>query len=517
MKTRRFIKAFLLLVVLWGVVGVSVSYAKIFLLDGKLELDGYLKEQAFYRLDIPNREEKFHKSKLDFLRSSMLVETLYKAHEENDFSINLFGGFRYYYEKITAWDDRLHDAVPHWSRKEYTRPTGEDYLTEAYVDIIKGPWQFKIGKQIVVWGETDLKRTADVINPVDVRHGSPGTEDWETIKLGLWMFRGFYQSNLPGQLLFETIIIPGDFKYSRVPIEGTHYGPSPAKTSFNPGKGPGMYEWIQEKARRDAPGWDLGNTEIGLKVRGYTWDIDWSLFYFNTISDVPVANPKTITPFSLIMVKSGIKSILTGSRIDPHFPSYEVFDYKRYTVLGLTAQTIIERLHGSEWRLEMFYEIKNKYNKGTDHANNKIYGLAERDAFGGGLVYADRFTIPYLTHKFFDDKKLTTSITLFYEKILGEFSDIVIAESGRGHRYNDSHATEIAYSFQQQFWHAQWMIMLTGSYNPIGKYFICPILSYAPGKHWRWEAAVPIYGSSATSNRGLYDKDSVLIRIRYEF
>ena len=61
------------------------------------------------------------------------------------------------------------------------------------------------------------------------------------------------------------------------------------------------------------------------------------------------------------------------------------------------------------------------------------------------------------------------------------------------------------------------MIMFTGSYNPIGKYFICPIFSYAPGAHFRYEIAIPIYGSKASKNRGLWDKDGALIRIRYEF
>ena len=51
-----------------------------------------------------------------------------------------------------------------------------------------------------------------------------------------------------------------------------------------------------------------------------------------------------------------IKSILTGSEIDPKFPGYKVFNYKRYEVLGGTAQTIIESLHGSEWRFEWFYK-----------------------------------------------------------------------------------------------------------------------------------------------------------------
>ena len=80
-----------------------------------------------------------------------------------------------------------------------------------------------------------------------------------------------------------------------------------------------------------------------------------------------------------------------------------------------------------------------------------------------------------------------------------------------------AHATEFVWSFSQQLFNSQVMAMFTGSYNPIGKYFLCPILSYAPGDHWRWEVALPIYGSWTSGNMGLYDKDSILFRIRYEF
>ena len=60
----------------------------------------------------------------------------------------------------------------------------------------------------MVWGETDIKRTVDIINPIDVRLGSPGVDAWEEIKLGLFMLRGTYQSQLPGNLLFETALHP---------------------------------------------------------------------------------------------------------------------------------------------------------------------------------------------------------------------------------------------------------------------------------------------------------------------
>ena len=104
-----------------------------------------------------------------------------------------------------------------------------------------------LGKQIIVWGETDIVRSADVVNPLDLRYAIPGIDFWEELKRGLWMFRGLYQSRLPGNLLFELIFIPGDFQNMLLPNEGTHWGISPAETSLNPGKIIGYGHWLLER------------------------------------------------------------------------------------------------------------------------------------------------------------------------------------------------------------------------------------------------------------------------------
>jgi hypothetical protein len=499
--------------------GVDTARAYIFLIDGQLQINGYFKEQFYIRNHIPKEEKDFHETNLNFARTSFAIEALYKLVQEDDLTINLFGGFHYYYEAISRIDEEFRRGLPHRVRHEYSMPRQDDLITEAYIDVQKGPWQFKIGKQIVVWGETNLQRTADVINPLDLRYGSPGTENWEDIKLGLYMLRGFYQSELPGSLLFEFLFIPGDFEAQRLPYEGTLRGPHPGKTSFNPGKIHGITHWLFEKARKDEPGWNLkDNWEFGFKVRGYTWDIDWSVFYFNTLRDAMTANPNRITPYTLQYVRAGLGTLITGSHRHPNPDWYHkrVFNYKRYEVIGGTAQTIIEKLHGSEWRFEWFMEIGNHWNKGDGGNASEIYDEVKRDIIGGGLTYADRFEIPYFTRRLFDNKKLTVSFMVFYEKILNHDRDLVI-DTGRGHRPGDSHATIFTWSFQQFVFHQQLMFMFTGSYNPIGKYFMSPIISYAPGQHWRFEAAFPVYGSKASRNKGLYDKDGVLIRLRYEF
>ena len=493
--------------------------AEIRLMDGRLMLNGAFKLQTYIRTDIPkNENDMFHKSHVDYMRTSFRIEALYHLAQIDDMTINLFGGFQYAYELMPMLDSKFKRAIPHRAYSEYIHTTKDDLITEAYVDIIKGPWQFRVGKQIVVWGETNLKRTADVINPLDLRFGSPGTEDWESLKLGLYMLRGIYQTDLPGQLNFEFLFIPGDFEMARIPIEGTHRGPSPADTAmFAPGRMFGITHWAFEKMRKDEPGWSLSNWELGLKVRGYTWDIDWSFFYFNTISDEAVADPRRANDFFMEYIQAGLATAITGRTQRLNFPGYRVYDFKRFEVLGATFQTVFESLPMTEWRLELFYEIGNHYNKAEGGSSSGVpYATVKRDTFGFGLEIRDRFTVPWMTHALFDDKKLNISLSYFYDKIANPHNDIVIT-SGRAYRPGDNHASTFSWSISQYAFHSQVFTMFQGTYSPIGKYNLVGVLGYAPGSHWRYDLGISLYGSKASKNKGVPKQDFYLIRVRYEF
>jgi hypothetical protein len=320
------------------------------------------------------------------------------------------------------------------------------------------------------------------------------------------MIRALYQTELPGDLNFEFLFIPGDYEATRPPNQSTYQGIGLEQTIIPGGWDVGLAAWGIEQARRDEPGWNLSNWEAAFKIRGFTANVDWSFFYFNTINDTGT-------------VDDDVNFFLTTvtNYFNEQWASYRVFNYKRYEVLGATFQTRLENAPMSEWRLEMYYYIGEPLNKSRDAPSKTgIYDEVERDSFGFGLETKDYFRIPYFAKKYCDNKKMTVGFTLFYEKIFNHDSDLII-RSGRGHRNNDSHAAEVAWSFQQFLFHSKWMFMFTGSYNFNGKYFILPILAYAPGQHWRFEGGVPIYGSSARDNRGLNNKDSVLLRIRYEF
>ena len=494
------------------------ALSRILLLDGALELTGYVRETAYIRTHIPRDEKQFHKSNVDFSLSSGLLEGLYRFRDD-EVKINLFSGVTYWYEKAPVYDAQLRHGIPSQVRSSYAHPQDDKYIREAYLDISRGPLRALIGKQIVVWGETDIVRTADVVNPLDLRYSLPGIDTWDEIKIGLWMIRAFYNTGLPGDLLLEALFVPGDFQYLRLPYEGTHWGVSPAETSPSPGNVFGYSHWLLEKMIRDAPGWNLhDNYEFGLRLRGYTLDIDWTFIYFNTLSDIATENPARSLQFRLDYVRGALPSILFNQPSNPHFPGYDVYRYKRYQVIGGTAQTIAERLWGSVWRLEWFYEIGQHFNKAKDgQVGAPAYDEVKRDSCGAGLNYSDKFTLPYVTHRWCNDKQLEASITLYYEKIIGYDRDIVV-DFSRGHRSGDSYAAMVIWNFVQPIQHDTWMFIFAGTYNPNGMYFLLPMLSYGPGNHWRVETGAALFGDRSDRARHFYrDKDSMILRLRYEW
>jgi hypothetical protein len=489
--------------------------AVIWFQDGRITWNGFIRETVFVRTNIPGDETRLHKSKIDYARTALLTELLYKWIDEPDLAVNLFTSVKYWYELAPALDSDLKDAIPHRVYKDYVTPMDSDILTELYVDIVTGNWQFTAGKQIVVWGETSILRTADVINPLDLRLGTPGIDDWEYVKRGLWLLRASYQTELPGNLSFEVIIIPGDYKTMFIPQEGTMLGPG--DTSFNQGHGFGIFHWVQEKNRRDAPGWSLrDNWELGLRIRGYTWDLDWTLMYFNTLTDMGIAYPDRLNALGAQYVKAGLRSQITGETINPgDWPQHTVFKRKRYQLVGGTAQTMIASLNNMIARLEWVYVIGDWYNKspGGD-AGGQYYDRTRRDSLNLALDMSQVFTLPYVTHNWFNDKKLSVSTTLNFGKIFNHDGDLIVSSS-RQQRPGDSHAFSVSYSFQQFFWHYKGMVMLLGNFTGYKKYMTVPMLAYIPSDHWRYEVGWLNFGDRQhhASDR----TDRVMLRVRYEW
>ncbi|MGH7822697.1 MAG: DUF1302 family protein, partial [Candidatus Binatia bacterium] len=101
---------------------------------------------------------------------------------------------------------------------------------EIYVNVQKGPFFARVGKQNLSWGETDGLRLLDVINPLDNFFGLTFDEDIDEKRIPLWMVRANYQViDLLGPLAsvgLETFWVPG--------VIDTTQGPVPLQSFMHP-------------------------------------------------------------------------------------------------------------------------------------------------------------------------------------------------------------------------------------------------------------------------------------------
>lgn len=71
---------------------------------------------------------------------------------------------------------------------------GLNAFREFYLDLALSqlPVSFRVGRQMVVWGETDNFRMLDRVNPLDLTwHGTQ--ESWDNIRIPLWMAKALYK------------------------------------------------------------------------------------------------------------------------------------------------------------------------------------------------------------------------------------------------------------------------------------------------------------------------------------
>lgn len=503
-------------------IAADCSFATVRLFEDKLTLNGYVKEVAFVRTSMQDREEAYHDSDLDFLKTSVGIEALYSIRESRDLTVRFFTGMKWWYEAAPRLDDEMRRSIDHRFRKDYITPRDfdEDVLNEAYLDIISGPFQVRIGKQIVVWGNLDVDRAADVVNPVDFRHSIFGVDKWEEFKRGVWMIRLFYQTQLPGNLRIEAIFNPGDFKQDLIPTDGgVHYG-TPAHLTNPFDADVSFMHWQFEKSRRDAPTWNTSNYEFGFKLSGYNagWDFDWSLIYYNSINGNPMVDPVTVQPFMAQYIFSSILGTPLGD-----WPNYKVFKYKRNQIIGGTFEKFLTRgrlVRGTIMTMEWYYDIGAPFNKGPRGDITGVYDITRRDIFGWAVKFYQKFNIPGFTQsRIATGKQFEITVTYYFEKIFSHEHDLVT--NTRYHRPGDTVAENISIFCIQPMFNYVWTFVLNSYYRPrIDKWFVMPAIRYTfPGKHWSFETGLCLYGGAKNEyTHSVYDhKDSVILKLSYEW
>jgi hypothetical protein len=311
-----------------------------------------------------------------------------------------------------------------------------------------------------------------------------------------------------------------------LPYEGTHWGPAFFKQrpdAFAANRDRGYYSWMQEKWLDDEPGWALSNYEFGGRVQGFTYNIDWTLLYWNALSD----GPTSADVDRAIQHSSIYFDTITYPEL-PNQPDYEVYKYKRMQTIGGTAQTFTTKVKDTVWRMEWFMEIGSPLVKGLNGNTSGLYEATRRNILGIAMQGSWYWTIPWFTQAVGKGQQLQTSFTYFNERVFNYDRDLCLAD--RFYKPGSSTMESLTLFVMQQMFNAAWTFTFLGSYYPqIEKWMAVPSFTYmfpdsGPFSGFRCDIGMKLYGGAKhkyAAINGLshaYDKlDSIILRLRYEF
>jgi hypothetical protein len=137
---------------------------------------GYISEQSFYGYNAPSPHNDFNS-----LRTNLFLDYEHKFENNWKFKIN-----------TKAYYDAIYDLrSERYSSDETSEFRHEIRLYDAYLEGgVSDNLDFKIGRQVVVWGRSDTIRITDILNPLDNRR--PGIVDIEDLRLPTTMAKFDY-------------------------------------------------------------------------------------------------------------------------------------------------------------------------------------------------------------------------------------------------------------------------------------------------------------------------------------
>ena len=475
MEKRRVSHVILVLIVTCGLtfLRVPAAFSAFDFADGRIHITGWYENLTSIRLgDGPNDgvHEVNGAGRIQTLRNTLQVETTVKLIPE----VILFGAVRGFYEG--SWDLRQsgfdtsaenESSVPRGSRMESDIDVREYHLTARL-----GAFAIKIGRQQVIWGESDAIRMADIINPLDLSWHWV-FESWEDIRIPLRMVNFTFEPPSNYQLRFQLIYIPEDFRT-------TTFAPPGAVWAI-----PGVPEVIWKQEKREMHGkYDFGDGQFGERVQGKlgSWDMSLYHFYHRVDSAVYKFNPT-------------------------HLPLPLEFRWPYVNTTGATFN-VFEPFTKTVFRGESAYTIHQPY---TSQQSDRII---KKDTFAFMLGF-DR---PTMINMLNPTKSFFISGQFFYKHIFNSDPDIVTTDMDR--RKNQYIITLLV---NTNYWNDKITPQMVWGHDFSGKSgngFVQPSIKYAPSDWWDVTLAANfIYGVKNTDGYfgAVRKSDEVYLRLRFKF
>ncbi len=405
---------------LWSFEGFAYT-----LQDGNFELKGFVRDITAVRTDDPHvgkglGGEQFQKWDVVLSRSFLQAEGTYTISP----GLKVYGRWRGTYDASYDMNETSHN-IPKATIDDQRQ---ENEFRELYVDIRQGPLFLRVGKQQVVWGESDGLRMADIINPLDLSWHYLW-ENWEDTRIGLPMIRAIYA--LTPKTDLEFVWAPVSFEPTKFAGKGSYWEIPPL------GKGgtfpliPGVLDVPIQQG--DVPT-SMKNGSVGGKVKtSFGSGLDVSLFDYYHHYELPTLQMTPAVPlpeFSLVypyVNSTGgtfntfidpIKTVFRGEAVYNHGEPQQDFtkpDFisKKDTVafmLGVDRPTYLPINSESSFLSFQFFYKKVLNTDPTTVTFGDINNKNPKQTIITGI-----FSTPYPT--LIPNSILTPSLTVFYDTV----------------------------------------------------------------------------------------------------
>jgi len=250
----------------------------------------------------------------------------------------------------------------------------ESIFREAYSDIEFAdiPLSLRLGRQMVVWGESDNLRMLDRTNALDTtwHAGGLGVETWDDLRIPYWTIKGTYSFGRLGPLIdtyLETYWVPGHWVPAKIGfLPGRPWG-FPATNPFVGSPTGGNFKLLNGTVlgRRGDYAKNPGeNSQVGVRFGAMT--PQGLTFTFNYLYQ-RLSQDDGMNTTSLRGRNSCLRGTLTCPTLgDVALANTRLLEqgilpaeaYYPYThTLGISASYADSRYTEGVWRMEMIYEF----------------------------------------------------------------------------------------------------------------------------------------------------------------
>ena len=474
-------------------------------LDGDLIIHGKISEQLLMRTKSKRSYELYDYDIFNF-RSTLKLETRWKAAQGNDYELTFYSIFKNFYDAAHEVDSGYNNYLK-WGSGGSRRGIDElkyydtftDICRELYAELNNPNWQIRVGKQIVSWGEASFERMADVVNPLDARGIlNPVLIDFDEVKRGLWMARltltpqDFWQD-----MFFEFLIIP-DFEPTRNWPAGYHLTHPPSMNSLkNPNE-------LFKPDYRDAPD-SWSDPALGFRVRGLTFGFDWTVqyLYYRDYNAIVREGKGLQSQLPALTGRGRAEDVKT-------FPHMQTLAFTFNKPIDKTIPLIpggSANMSGNIWRGEFVFD----FSKNNDRGYTPEINSYNRQAFV--LGWDTYIQIPWLS-TWNRNRKVRSSTQLFMEWVPSKHrDDFIYPWVSYGEKRH--HASTITQSLDYDFWNSRILPAIYFSHSlDDGRTFYAPTLAFKPTFSWTYMVRYINYIDYGNIIQNL---DYIMFDITYEF